>query len=168
MTGNPRRDIEVADGQVDHVGEALEVAITGSSILEDFDNTVEAFADGVGEVSVDEGQDFIEVIAQGCDELAQRRDTAAQCGRDPASGELLRRATVGVIPEVLKLVLEHPGAVDTADGVAQAVENAGMADITNVIPRCLRRGGLLMSSKTREVQCSGSGARSTLASSRPV
>jgi len=52
MAGNLRRDIEVADGQVDHVGEALEVAITGSSILDDFDNTVEAFADGVGEVSV--------------------------------------------------------------------------------------------------------------------
>ena len=127
MAGNLRRDIEVADGQVDHVGEALEVAITGRSILDDFDNTVEAFADGVGEVSVDEGQDVIEVIAQGCDELAQRRDTAAQCGGDPASEELLRRAPVGVIPEVLKLVLEHPGAVDTAVGVAQAVEKAGMA-----------------------------------------
>jgi len=77
MAGNLRRDIEVADGQVDHVGEALEVAITGSSILDDFDNTVEAFADGVGEVSVDEGEDVIEVIAQGSDKLAQRRDTAA-------------------------------------------------------------------------------------------
>ena len=77
MAGNLRRDIEVADGQVDHVGEALEVAITGSSILDDFDNTVEAFADGVGEVSVDEGEDVIEVIAHGCDKLAQRRDTAA-------------------------------------------------------------------------------------------
>ena len=77
MAGNLRRDIEVADGQVDHVGEALEVPIIGSSILDDFDNTVEAFADGVGEVSVDEGEDVIEVIAQGSDKLAQRRDTAA-------------------------------------------------------------------------------------------
>ena len=127
MTGNLRRDIEVADGQVDHVGEALEATITGSSILDDFDNTVEALADGVGKVSVDEGEDVIEVIAQGCDELAQRRDTAAQCGGDPAPEELLRRAPVGIIPEVLKLVLEHPGAVDTAVGVAQAVEKAGMA-----------------------------------------
>ena len=77
MAGNLRRDFEVADGQVDHVGEALEVAITGSSTLDDFDNTVEALADGVGEVSVHEGQDVIEVSAQGCDELAQRRDTVS-------------------------------------------------------------------------------------------
>ena len=76
MAGNLRRDIEVADGQVDHVGEALEVAITGRSILEDFNDTVDAFADGVGEVSVDEGQDVIEMIAQGRDELAQRRDAS--------------------------------------------------------------------------------------------
>ena len=127
MTGNLRRDMEVADSQVDHVGEALEATITGSSILDDFDNTVEALTDGVGKVSVDEGEDVIEVIAQGCDELAQRRDTAAQCGGDPAPEELLRRAPVGIIPEVFKLVLEHPGAVDTAVGVAQAVEKAGMA-----------------------------------------
>ncbi len=72
------RDIEVADGQVDHVGEVLEVAITGRSILDDFDNTVESFADGVGKLSVDEGQDVIEVIAQGCDELGQRREASLE------------------------------------------------------------------------------------------
>jgi len=45
----------------------------------------------------------------------------------PAIEELLRRTTIAIIPDVIELVLEHPGAVDTAIEVTQAVEEAGMA-----------------------------------------
>ena len=37
------------------------------------------------------------------------------------------RGPIAVCPEVLKLVLEHPGAVDAAIGVPQAIQEAGVA-----------------------------------------
>ena len=54
-----------------------------------------------GQVSVDEGNDIIEVILQHADKLARRGDTAPQCGGHPAFEELLRRGTIAVIPEAL-------------------------------------------------------------------
>ena len=61
MAGNMRRNIEVTNGQVNHVGEVVQVAISGSPILDDFDNSVKALSDGIGEVSVDEGNDVIDI-----------------------------------------------------------------------------------------------------------
>lgn len=48
MAGNMRRNIEVANYQVNHVGEVVQVTISGRSVLNDFNNTVQAFTDGVG------------------------------------------------------------------------------------------------------------------------
>ncbi len=70
MAGNMRRNIEVTDGQVDHVGEVIQVAISGGSIFHDLDDTVQALTNGIGQVSVDEGHDEREVSAQGADERA--------------------------------------------------------------------------------------------------
>ncbi len=121
-----RRNIKVPDGQVDHVGEVIQVAIAGGPILHDFDDTVQALTNGIGQVSVAEGQDVREVSAQCADKRAQCGDPAPQGGGHPASEERLRRDAVAVIPEVLELVLEHPGAVDAAIGVPQAIQEAGM------------------------------------------
>ena len=126
LTGNVRRNIEVADSQVDQVGEAIQVAVSRSSIFNNFDNTVKAFTYGIGQISVNEGKDVLEVISQGADKLTQRGNTAAQGSGNPAFEELLCRGTVAVIPEVLELILEHPGAVDAAIGVAQAIEETGI------------------------------------------
>ena len=41
------RDIEVTDGEKDHVGKGVEVAESTGSILDDFDDSVEAFGDGI-------------------------------------------------------------------------------------------------------------------------
>ena len=84
-----RRNIEVANGQVNHVGEVVQVTISGRSVLDDFDNTVQAFTDGVGQVSVGERDDVIEVISHRGDKLAQLGDTATQGGGHPAFQELL-------------------------------------------------------------------------------
>jgi hypothetical protein len=71
MAGNMRRDIEVADGQEDHVGEVVEVAVSGGAVFNDFNNTIKALANSIGQVSVGKGDDVIEVISHGADELAQ-------------------------------------------------------------------------------------------------
>lgn len=71
MAGNMRRNIEVANGQEDHVGEVIQVAISGGPVFNDFDNTVKALTDGIGQVPVGEGDDVIEVISYRTDELAQ-------------------------------------------------------------------------------------------------
>ena len=80
MAGNMSRNIVVANGQVDHVGEVVEVAISRSPVIDDFDNSVKALTDGIGQFSVDEGNVIIEVISQ--------------CGGHPAFEDLLRRGTM--------------------------------------------------------------------------
>jgi hypothetical protein len=71
MAGNMRRNIEVTNGHEDHVGEVAEVTISGGPVFNDFDNTVKALTDGIGQVPVGEGDDVIEVISYRTDELAQ-------------------------------------------------------------------------------------------------
>ena len=71
MAGNMRRDIEVADGEEDHIGEVVEVAVSGGAVFNDFNDTVKALTDGIGQVPVGEGDDVIEVISHRADELAQ-------------------------------------------------------------------------------------------------
>ena len=71
MAGDMRRNIEVANSQVDHVGKAVQIAITGSPVFNDFDNTVKTFTDGIRQISIREGDDIIKVIFQRADKLAQ-------------------------------------------------------------------------------------------------
>ena len=71
MAGNLRRNIEVANGQENHVSEAVEVAISRGPIFNDFDNTVKTFADGIGQISIGEGDDVIEVNSHRTDKLSQ-------------------------------------------------------------------------------------------------
>lgn len=68
----------IANGPVDHVGEAVQVAISRRSLLEDLDNTVQSFIGGIGQVSVGERDDVIEVITRRGDKLAQREDPSLQ------------------------------------------------------------------------------------------
>ena len=64
-----RRNIEVANGQVNHVGEVVQVTISGSPVLDDFDNPVQPFTDGIGQVSVGKSDDVNEVLFQRDDKL---------------------------------------------------------------------------------------------------
>ena len=90
------------------------MAISGRPILDDFDDPVQALTDGIGQGSVDEGQDVDEVSTQCADERAQCGNATAQGSGHPGPEKLLCRGPIAVCPEVLKLVLEHPGAVDAA------------------------------------------------------
>ena len=48
--GNSCRDIQVSDGKEDHVGKGVESAESTGAVLDDFDDTVEALGNGVGQV----------------------------------------------------------------------------------------------------------------------
>ena len=84
----------------------------------------QALTDGIGQGSVDEGQDVDEVSTQCADERAQCGNATAQGSGHPGPEKLLCRGPIAVCPEVLKLVLEHPGAVDAAIGGAAGVRGA--------------------------------------------
>ena len=72
-----RRNIEVANGQVNHVGKVIQTAVSGGSIFDDFDDPVKTFADGVGQIPVDIGENVLEVVSQGSDKLTQRGNAAS-------------------------------------------------------------------------------------------
>jgi len=121
-----RRNIEVTNRQVNHIGKVVQTAISGGSVFDDFDDPVKALPDGVGQIPVDIGENILEVVSQGSDKLTQRGNAASQGSGRPSFEELLRRAAVAVIPEVLELILEHPSAMDATIGITQIVEKAGM------------------------------------------
>ena len=85
-----RRNVEVADGQVDHVGEVVKVAISRRPVLDEFDDAVQALTHGIGQRAVDESQDVREVRPEGADERAQRGEATAQgrpsCRRQSTEG----------------------------------------------------------------------------------
>ena len=123
---NVRRDIEVTDDEVDDVGECIQVAISAGAVLDDRDDAIESFGDGVGQIVLDEGEDVVEMRLQRADERAQRGNAASQGGGHPGAQELLCGALVGEAPELSELVLEHPGAMNMAIAMAQAIESAGL------------------------------------------
>jgi hypothetical protein len=113
--GNLRRDIEVSNAEKDHVGKGVEGAESTGAILDhvdDADDAVEAFGDGVGEVCLDEGDDSVGVLAHRSRELFQGLQTAPHRGRRPVFEEQRGRPWGAVIPEALELVFQLPGPVD--------------------------------------------------------
>ena len=124
---NVRRDIEVTDNEADDPGEGIQIAASAGAVLDDLDDAIESFADGVGQFVLDKGEDAVEMRLQRADERAQRRDAASQGGGHPGAQELLCGALVGEAPELSELVLEHPCAMNTAIAMAQAIESAGLS-----------------------------------------
>ena len=110
--GNRRRDIEVSGAEEDHVGKGVEGAESAGAILDHADDAVDAFGDGVGEVSLDEGDDPVGVLAHRSRELFQGLQTAPQGGRGQILEEPLGGPWGAVVPEALELVLQPPGPVD--------------------------------------------------------
>ena len=74
--GNLRRDIEVSNAEKDHVGKGVECAESTGAILDDADDAVDAFGDGIGEVSLDEGDDSVSMLTHRSRELFQGLQTA--------------------------------------------------------------------------------------------
>ena len=81
------RDIQVADGQEDHVGEGVQAAKAAGAILDHADDAVETFGGRIGQASVYERQDTGLVSAKGMDEAAQRFEAAPQGRGGPALEE---------------------------------------------------------------------------------
>ena len=79
-----RRDIDVSDCQKDQVFEGVETAEPTCPILDNFDDAIEAFRDGVGQTRPDEGEDVLGVGAKHPDEFLDRFKAASHCRRRPA------------------------------------------------------------------------------------
>ena len=76
--GNLAGDIEVSDGEEDHVGVGVESAEAAGAVVDQARDAIEAFGDGVGEAGADEGEDAVEMVAKRVDELSQGWQAAAQ------------------------------------------------------------------------------------------
>ena len=92
--------------------------------FDDLDEPGQSLGDGVGQIVLDKGQDVLEVHLEGSDEGALRGDAGAQRASHPGAQEVLCRRPVSVSPEEGKLVLEDPGAVNTAVGMTQTIDGS--------------------------------------------
>ncbi len=119
---NLLRDVYVSDGKEDHIVECVECAESAGSVLDDLDDSVEAFGDGVGKTRVHECEDAEEVLSQGPDELSQGFKSTSECGRRPAFQEAFGSPGRFVFPELLELVLESPGSIDSVVRLLQCFE----------------------------------------------
>ena len=108
-----RNNIDVAFGEENHVSEAGEISKTGGAIFDNLENTIDAFADSVGEGTLDEGNDIGVVGLQGSDKSTQGWKAAFQSGGHPFFEESLGRCQVVVAPEMIELILEDPRAMNT-------------------------------------------------------
>ena len=124
FVGDLRRDIQVSDGEVDKVGEGLQVTKAAGAILDDFDNAVDAFGNGVGYTGFDERENSALVASCGGDEPTQGLQAATQgCGR-PSIQEALCGPDSIELPQLLELVLETPRPIDPAVMFLQQSERA--------------------------------------------
>ena len=73
-----RRNVEVADDQIDQIGKRVEIEETGSALFDHLEDAVNAFAFSVGDTGLEVGQDVFLVLAQRRDEFAHRLQSAQQ------------------------------------------------------------------------------------------
>ena len=89
------KDIEIANGQEDQVSEAVQRPESGGAVLHDLDDPIEAFAYRIGQRSVDERDDVLEVLAQCGDEDPQRRNAASELPKPEAGTVFLKKRCWG-------------------------------------------------------------------------
>ncbi len=107
-----RNDIDIALGEENHVGKAVEISKTGGAVFDDLENTIDALADSVGQWALDEGNDIGVMNLQRTDKSAHGGKTAFQRRRHPLFKESLCRGQVVIAPEVIKLVFKNPGTMN--------------------------------------------------------
>ena len=74
-----RRDIYITHCQGDHIGEYLQSPKSTGSVLDDLDDSIETFGYGVGQMGVDEGDNFFAVFSEGIDEFSHGFETSSEC-----------------------------------------------------------------------------------------
>jgi len=121
------RQIDIADSQVDHVGEGVEVAETAGAVLDDPDDAIDTFSDGIGCPSIDEGHHGLLMFSQGVDELAHGRQSAEQSAFGPSFKKALGGPGCLVVPELLELLFQAPGTIDPAVVLIERPEIPGVA-----------------------------------------
>lgn len=121
-----RRDIDVSDCQKDQVFEGVETAEPTCPILDNFDDAIEAFRDGVGQTRPDEGEDVLGVGAKHPDEFLDRFKAASHCRRRPALDKPSCGPRRPVVPELFEFVLKSPGPIDPPVGFLQRLQRLGV------------------------------------------
>ena len=119
-----RRNVEVADDQIDQIRKRVEVEKATSALLDHLEDAVNALAFSVGDAGLEIGQDVFLMLTQCRDEFAHRLQAAQQRPSRPVLQKLLRRPDVLISPEVLKFILEEPRAVDPVVAALQFVDGA--------------------------------------------
>ena len=115
-----------AFGQEDHVREGIEIPESAGPILDDFDDTIKPFGNGIGEATPHEGEHPVVVLSQRVDELTHRFESASKGRCHPSSDEALGRPRRFVFPELLELILQLPRSVDAAIGFVECPQRLGV------------------------------------------
>ena len=121
---NLSRKIHIADSQEDHIDKSGEGSESTSSILNQSDDSIQAFRFGVCYGFLDKGQNAMHMLSKHFDEIADRFEAAFQCRGAPMFDKPFCGPGGTILPEMFKLVLEDPGSMDSAIGDAKGIEDA--------------------------------------------
>lgn len=70
------RDIQVSDGQIDDVGEGLQVSKAAGPVFHDLQDAVDSLCLGVGKSCLDEGQDVLLKLSESRDKFPDGLESA--------------------------------------------------------------------------------------------
>ncbi|MDP7453839.1 MAG: hypothetical protein QGE95_16530, partial [Arenicellales bacterium] len=99
---NLPRDIYVTHDEEDHIAKGVKATEAAGSVLDDLDDAVETFRDGVGKARLYKRDDVFGVFAERPDEAFDRIKTASHGRRGPALEESPGRPRGLVVPELLE------------------------------------------------------------------
>src|SRR3954468_13442421 len=116
------RNVEVTNGEKDQVGESSQGTESGCAVLNDLDNPIESFGNGIGKGTFNEGENIFLMKLERGGKGAHGRQTGLAGRTDPLLEKGPGRGDVSGGPEIFKLVLQSPSAVNTAVRVAGLVQ----------------------------------------------
>src|SRR4030043_329942 len=118
------RKIQIADSQENHIVKGGQASEPTGSILNQSDDSIQAFRFGVCYGFLDKGQNAVHMLSEHFYESSDRFEAALQgCGA-PMFDKPLCGPGGTILPEMFELVLEDPGSMDSAIADAKGVEDA--------------------------------------------
>ena len=121
------RDIQVTDGQIDDVGERLQVSKAAGPVFHDLQDAIDSLCLGVGKPCLDEGQDVLLKLSEGRDKFPYELESAFQGFCRPFPEETLRGTSIRIFPKMFELVFENPSSVDAVIRVFELIDSSGIS-----------------------------------------
>ena len=117
------RDVQIADAEVDQVNECFHTSESTGSVFDHSNDAIQPFGYGIGDSTLDKGDDVFGVLSERGHELAEWLQPALEGRGAPTFQESPCGPRGLEVPELLELILQNASPMNPAITLAEALQD---------------------------------------------